>query len=131
MLGDTNQSTPSISKTLNPEWFVSFDLPILGPHSLLLQAICWDKDRFGKDYMGEFDVLVDEIFANGQTAQEVGLHAPSFLDRTAHTHFSPSGTRSSRGARTARRRAHRYLARFNCSSLSWTAVILKLARSRF
>ena len=70
-LGDAKQSTPTISKTLNPEWFVSFDLPIVGQQSLLLEAVCWDRDRFGKDYLGEFDVAVEEIFANGQLAQEV------------------------------------------------------------
>lgn len=37
----------------------------------MLEAFCWDRDRFGKDYLGEFDVAVEEIFANGQIAQEV------------------------------------------------------------
>lgn len=59
-------------KTLNPEWNVSFDLPIIGVQSLLLEATCWDKDRFGKDYLGEFDVALEDIFANQQTRQEVG-----------------------------------------------------------
>ena len=71
-LGDTRQSTPAISKTLDPEWQVSFDLPIIGTQSLLLEATCWDKDRFGKDYLGEFDVAIEDIFANGQVVQEVG-----------------------------------------------------------
>ena len=68
-LGTARQSTPSISKTLNPEWKVTFDLPISGVP--LLECICWDKDRFGKDYMGEFDIPVEDIFSNGQTTQEV------------------------------------------------------------
>lgn len=59
-------------KTLNPEWNVSFDLPIVGVQSLLLEAICWDKDRFGKDYLGEFNVALEDIFANRQISQEVG-----------------------------------------------------------
>lgn len=33
--------------------------------------MCWDKDRFGKDYLGEFDVPLEDIFANGHAAQEV------------------------------------------------------------
>ena len=70
-LGDAGQSTPAISKTLNPEWNQSFDLPVVGLQSLLLEAVCWDKDRFGKDYLGEFAIPLDEIFANQQTAQEV------------------------------------------------------------
>lgn len=72
-LGDAHQSTPTINKTLNPEWNVSFDLPIVGAHSLLLEAICWDKDRIGKDYLGEFDVALEDIFSNGQIVQEVRL----------------------------------------------------------
>ena len=74
-LGDTRQSTPTISKCLNPEWNVTFDLPIDGLHCVLLEAVCWDRDRFGKDYLGEFDVAVEDIFKNGQTDQEV-CYAP-------------------------------------------------------
>ncbi|ETI28880.1 phosphatidylserine decarboxylase [Cladophialophora carrionii CBS 160.54] len=32
----------------------------------LLECICWDKDRFKKDYMGEFDIPIEDIFPNGQ-----------------------------------------------------------------
>ena len=39
----------------------------------MLEAVCWDKDRFGKDYLGEFDVPVEDIFADGKTIQEVGF----------------------------------------------------------
>ncbi|KAJ5475631.1 Phosphatidylserine decarboxylase proenzyme 3 [Penicillium diatomitis] len=67
-LGDSRQSTPTISKTLNPEWNVSFDMPIAGVP--LLEFICWDHDRFGKDYMGEIDIALEDIFADGQIAQE-------------------------------------------------------------
>ena len=70
-LGEAGESTHTISKTLNPEWNVSFDLPIVGLQSLLLEAVCWDKDRFGKDYLGEFSLPLDEIFVNGKAAQEV------------------------------------------------------------
>lgn len=70
-LGDAKQSTPTISKTLNPEWNVSFEIPIVGVESLLLEAVCWDRDRFGKDYLGEFDLAVEEIFSNGQVSQNV------------------------------------------------------------
>ncbi|KAL8770651.1 MAG: hypothetical protein Q9209_003719 [Squamulea sp. 1 TL-2023] len=69
-LGDAKESTPTISKSLNPEWNVSFDLPVVGTQSLLLEAVCWDRDRMGKDYLGEFDVAVEDIFENGQVAQE-------------------------------------------------------------
>lgn len=41
--------------------------------SLLLEVVCWDKDRFGKDYMGEFDLALEDIFKNGSVAQEVSI----------------------------------------------------------
>lgn len=72
-LGDARQATSVVPKTLNPEWGQSFDLPISGVDSLLLEAVCWDKDRFKKDYMGEFDVAIEDIFTNGQTVQEASL----------------------------------------------------------
>lgn len=33
--------------------------------------MCWDRDRIGKDYLGEFDVALEDIFNNGEIAQEV------------------------------------------------------------
>lgn len=67
-LGDARQSTPTIPKTLNPEWNVSFAMPVSGVP--LLECICWDHDRFGKDYMGEFDIALEDIFQDGQISQE-------------------------------------------------------------
>ncbi|KAF1350702.1 phosphatidylserine decarboxylase-domain-containing protein [Delphinella strobiligena] len=69
-IGDSRQATSVVPKTLNPEWNQTFDLPVVGVDSLLLEAVCWDKDRFGKDYMGEFDVAIEDIFASGQIVQE-------------------------------------------------------------
>ncbi|KAH6690324.1 phosphatidylserine decarboxylase [Plectosphaerella plurivora] len=69
-LGDAKVVTHEVPKTLNPEWNVIEELPVNTPQSLLLDVICWDKDRFGKDYMGEFDVALEDIFANEQTEQE-------------------------------------------------------------
>ncbi|PGH23110.1 phosphatidylserine decarboxylase [Polytolypa hystricis UAMH7299] len=66
-LGDSRESTPPISKTLNPEWNVTFELPVMGVP--LIEAICWDKDRFGKDYMGEFDIPLEDIFSDGKVQQ--------------------------------------------------------------
>jgi phosphatidylserine decarboxylase len=45
-------------------------MPVSGFNSLLLDCVCWDKDRFGKDYLGEFDLALEEIFANEATEQE-------------------------------------------------------------
>lgn len=38
----------------------------------LLECICWDHDRFGKDYLGEFDIALEDIFIDGQLNPEVG-----------------------------------------------------------
>jgi phosphatidylserine decarboxylase len=69
-LGDAKEATPTINKSLNPEWNTTLEFPITGQQSLLLEACCWDKDRFGKDYMGEFDVILEDVFQNAQTVQE-------------------------------------------------------------
>ena len=83
-LGDARQSTPTIFKTLNPQWNVSFDMPLAGIP--LLECVCWDHDRLGKDYMGEFDIPLEEIFADGEIQQSVGCtpslaHTPVDEDR--------------------------------------------------
>ncbi|GKZ21709.1 hypothetical protein AbraIFM66951_002372 [Aspergillus brasiliensis] len=67
-LGDARQSTPTIPKTLNPEWNVTFEMPVVGVP--LLECICWDHDRFGKDYLGEFDIALEDIFQNGDVHQQ-------------------------------------------------------------
>jgi phosphatidylserine decarboxylase len=46
------------------------DLPVVGEQSLLLEVCCWDKDRFGKDYMGEFDVILEDLFTDARPLQE-------------------------------------------------------------
>lgn len=68
--GDTRIVTHSVPKTLNPEWNVIEEFPVTSVQDLLLDVICWDKDRFRKDYMGEFHLALEEIFQNERT--EVG-----------------------------------------------------------
>jgi len=68
-LADAKHITHSVPKTLNPEWNEQCHLPINGVQSLLLDVCCWDKDRFGKDYLGEFDLALEEIFADERTEQ--------------------------------------------------------------
>lgn len=69
-LGDAKEATSVVSKTLNPEWNQTFELPIISADSALLEGVCWDKDRFRNDYMGEFDVVLEDVFASGNTAPE-------------------------------------------------------------
>ena len=45
-------------------------MPVVGVP--LLECICWDHDRFGKDYLGEFDIALEDIFQNGDVHQQVG-----------------------------------------------------------
>jgi phosphatidylserine decarboxylase len=40
-------------------------------NSLLFDLVCWDKDRFGKDYLGEFDLALEEIFTGDATEIEL------------------------------------------------------------
>ena len=68
-LGDSKHVTHSVPKTLCPEWNEQCQLPITGVQSLLLDVCCWDKDRFGKDYLGEFDLALEEIFADEKAEQ--------------------------------------------------------------
>ncbi|KAI0134466.1 phosphatidylserine decarboxylase-domain-containing protein, partial [Xylariales sp. AK1849] len=68
--GETKVVTHCVPKTLDPEWNVVSTIPIVGVENLLLEAVCWDKDRFGKDYLGEFDLALEEIFSNDKNEQE-------------------------------------------------------------
>lgn len=68
--GENRFVSHCIPKTLNPEWNVIATFPISGIENLLLEATCWDKDRFGKDYLGEFDLALEEIFNNDKDEQE-------------------------------------------------------------
>ncbi|CAG8474160.1 3475_t:CDS:10 [Diversispora eburnea] len=53
-MGDETFSTQVINKNLNPEWNASFDYKIDPKNPCNeLRFICWDKDIFGNDYMGE------------------------------------------------------------------------------
>jgi phosphatidylserine decarboxylase len=70
-VGDARQATSTINRTLNPEWNQTFELPVVDIHCVMVEGTCWDKDRFGKDYMGEFDLMLEDIFCNGQSVQEV------------------------------------------------------------
>lgn len=69
-LGDSKDTTQYVPKTLNPEWNYISEMPVTGAKDLLLDIVCWDKDRFGKDYMGEFELALEDIFANGKSVQE-------------------------------------------------------------
>ena len=79
-LGDSKEATSVVSKTLNPEWNQTFEFPVLTADSALLEVICWDKDRFKKDYMGEFDIVLEELFpVSAGTAGGVTMPEPRWF----------------------------------------------------
>ncbi|KAF8545511.1 phosphatidylserine decarboxylase-domain-containing protein [Trichophaea hybrida] len=61
--------TETQPKTLNPVWNDAFDMPLSGASGLTMECVCWDKDRFGKDYMGEVEISLDEVFAGGKVSE--------------------------------------------------------------
>lgn len=75
MLGDSKNATNSVPKNLNPEWNVTIPMPINNVNCLLLECVCWDKDRFGKDYLGEFALSLEDVFAGDVTEVEPKWYA--------------------------------------------------------
>ncbi|KAF5025237.1 hypothetical protein F66182_2703 [Fusarium sp. NRRL 66182] len=68
--GESRIVTNDVPKTLNPEWNVTEEIALTSVQNLMVEIICWDKDRFGKDYMGEFNLALEEIFGNENVEQE-------------------------------------------------------------
>ncbi|KAG9305463.1 hypothetical protein G9A89_021181 [Geosiphon pyriformis] len=65
-IGDEIHQTQVVNKNLNPRWDASFETPVSTrepPKEILLT--CWDKDAFGKDYMGEIKVSLQELWQDG------------------------------------------------------------------
>ena len=63
---DQKFSTQTASKTVNPNWNVSFDVGITqGCASEVVEAVCWDRDRFRKEYLGEFCLNIYDLFPDG------------------------------------------------------------------
>jgi phosphatidylserine decarboxylase len=63
---DQRFSTQTIYKTLAPVWNAVFDVAINpGLGSGVLEAVLWDRDRFKKDYLGEFSINLTDLFPNG------------------------------------------------------------------
>ncbi|KXN64569.1 C2-domain-containing protein, partial [Conidiobolus coronatus NRRL 28638] len=50
-------------KTLNPEWNEILDLvPDWSRFPTTIKMVCWDWDRFGRDFMGEVKVSMKSLF---------------------------------------------------------------------
>ncbi|BFZ61583.1 phosphatidylserine decarboxylase [Saitoella coloradoensis] len=61
-INDQKFQTHTIDKTLNPKWNATFDLQLTEQvdKPYVVEITCWDKDRFGKDYLGELKVSLHE-----------------------------------------------------------------------
>ncbi|PWW78261.1 hypothetical protein C7212DRAFT_352564 [Tuber magnatum] len=64
-LGDYRFQTEAIQKTLDPTWNDTFEMPLSGVSTSTVSCVCWDKDIIGKDYMGEFEASLEDMFLNG------------------------------------------------------------------
>ncbi|KIJ51539.1 hypothetical protein M422DRAFT_65494 [Sphaerobolus stellatus SS14] len=79
--------TPAIKKTLNPVWDAkdaTFQFPIyrsLVESSAVIELILWDKDTFGKDYLGEVALSIEDWFKDGTP--------PSFDDPKNEPFWTP------------------------------------------
>ena len=62
-------------------------MPVVGVP--LLECICWDHDRFGKDYLGEFDIALEDIFTDGEIQQQVRNDGYRNTCICAHGHEQP------------------------------------------
>eukprot|EP01064_Diplonema_japonicum_P029309 TRINITY_DN4707_c2_g2_i1.p1 TRINITY_DN4707_c2_g2~~TRINITY_DN4707_c2_g2_i1.p1 ORF type:complete len:976 (+),score=241.37 TRINITY_DN4707_c2_g2_i1:55-2928(+) len=54
-----SQVTPAIDSNLNPKW--NCKLPFSCSGDDVLHVVCYDKDTKGKDYMGEFHVVLGDL----------------------------------------------------------------------
>ena len=68
---DQKFTTQTIPKTRNPVWNAVFDLTVTTfTPSDLLEGVCWDRDRFRKDYLGEFSQNLYDLFPKGAMSLE-------------------------------------------------------------
>ncbi|ODQ66698.1 hypothetical protein NADFUDRAFT_57597 [Nadsonia fulvescens var. elongata DSM 6958] len=74
-------TTQTINRSLNPEWNAEIDIPI---DPLLkcpsIRIVVWDKDRWGKDYLGEVVISMYDLFLNGHFANKDPENLSSWYD---------------------------------------------------
>lgn len=60
-----------VKKSLSPEWNASLDFTYKSSWtSDLVEVVCWDKDRFKKDYLGEFTISLHHHLESGHVAHD-------------------------------------------------------------
>ncbi|RIB13834.1 C2 domain-containing protein [Gigaspora rosea] len=67
-------ATAVIKKNLNPIWNTTFDIKlvenVIPPH---ITITVWDKDRFGRDFLGEVTIPIKQVFARNAGGLNDGL----------------------------------------------------------
>ena len=61
--GFRKYSTPTLNGESNPPWNIRFTVPLVGDP--LLSCVLWNKSILTKDYVGEIDINVGDIFSSG------------------------------------------------------------------
>ncbi|CAG8598671.1 1042_t:CDS:10 [Paraglomus occultum] len=76
-VGDSVHQTHVVPKSLNPQWDDWFEHKIeLDNVPSTVHFICWDKDMFGKDYMGEAHFKLDDNWEAGHIGYSDPLNKP-------------------------------------------------------
>ncbi|CAB4442291.1 unnamed protein product [Rhizophagus irregularis] len=79
-ISDSTYQTHVVNKNLNPKWDAIFDHKIdLTKPPNEIHLTCWDKDTFGKDYLGEIYISLDKLWeSNGHIAYDDELNLPQW-----------------------------------------------------
>ncbi|RIB13627.1 phosphatidylserine decarboxylase-domain-containing protein [Gigaspora rosea] len=73
-VGDESYNTQVVNKNLNPVWDASFEYKVNPEHPPSeINFTCWDRDIFGRDYMGETSIPLDKFCEGGH----IGYHDQS------------------------------------------------------
>ncbi|ORX61568.1 C2-domain-containing protein [Hesseltinella vesiculosa] len=73
-INDKKHTTKVIKQTLNPDWHYEFDIN-LKPSSipLLINITVWDKDRLGRDFLGEVNIPFKNVFDRNAGGSNSGV----------------------------------------------------------
>lgn len=73
-INDKKYTTKHINQTLNPEWNFHCDITVSSSRApKAISVTLWDKDTFGRDFMGELMLPFRNIFDRNQGERVGGL----------------------------------------------------------
>ena len=83
-LNGRKRTTDIIQKSENPTWNQTFEFELCNDEiASTLEVTCWDKDLFKKEYMGEVDFFLLDIFANAQYMLNDESNEPTWYTLTS------------------------------------------------